>query len=43
MSMHRIGLARKFGDEVLAMENGAIVRGFIGNEYLETEPVEATV
>jgi phosphonate transport system ATP-binding protein len=41
MSMHRIGLARKFGDKVLAMENGAIVNGFIGHEYLETEPVEA--
>jgi phosphonate transport system ATP-binding protein len=41
MSMHRIGLARKFGDDVLAMENGAIVRGFIGNEYLETAEAEA--
>jgi phosphonate transport system ATP-binding protein len=36
MSMHRIGLARRFGDEVLALEGGAIVRGFIGNEILET-------
>ena len=41
MTMHRIGLARKFGDEVLAMENGAIVEGFIGNEYLETKSAEA--
>lgn len=42
MSMHRIGLARKFGDEVLAMENGAIVEGFIGNEYLQTKTAEAS-
>jgi phosphonate transport system ATP-binding protein len=42
MSMHRIGLARRFGDEVLALEGGTIVRGFIGNEILETAP-EATV
>lgn len=45
MSMHRIGLARRFGDEVLALENGAIVRGFIGNEILETAreaAIEAT-
>ena len=27
MSMHRLGLARKFGDEVLAMKDGAIVQG----------------
>src|SRR6185503_8893508 len=32
MSMHRFGLARRFGDDVLIMEDGAIVRGFIGNE-----------
>jgi phosphonate transport system ATP-binding protein len=42
MSMHRIGLARKFGDEVLALQNGEIVRGFIGNEILETSQVEVT-
>ena len=36
MSMHRFGLARRFGDDVLALEDGAIVRGFIGNEILET-------
>jgi len=42
MSMHRIGLARKFGDEVLAMENGTIVKGFIGSEYLETDHARAT-
>ena len=42
MSMHRIGLARRFGDEVLALEDGAIVPGFIGNEILETSQ-EATV
>lgn len=42
MSMHRIGLARKFGDDVLAMENGSIVRGFIGNEFLETNHAEAS-
>ena len=40
MSMHRIGLARKFGDDVLAMEHGEIVRGFIGNEILETQHAE---
>ena len=38
MSMHRIGLARQFGDHVLALDNGAIAPGFIGNEILETEP-----
>jgi len=43
MSMHRIGLARQFGDDVLALSNGAIVPGFIGNEILETEPIEATL
>jgi phosphonate transport system ATP-binding protein len=42
MSMHRLGLARKFGDEVLAMKDGAIGKGYIGSEYLETEPAEAT-
>ena len=43
MSMHRIGLARRFGDEVLALEAGAIVRGFIGNEILETDQEDTTV
>ena len=43
MSMHRIGLARQFGDDVLALSNGAIVPGFIGNEILETGPLEATL
>ena len=43
MSMHRIGLARQFGDNVLAMHNGEIVPGFIGNEILETAHVEATL
>lgn len=43
MSMHRIGLARRFGDEVLALEDGAIVRGFIGNEILETDQEDTTV
>lgn len=43
MSMHRIGLARQFGDEVLALQNGEIVRGFIGNEVLETVEVERTL
>jgi phosphonate transport system ATP-binding protein len=42
MSMHRLGLARTFGDEVLALERGAIVRGFIGNEMLETTQATAT-
>src|SRR5207342_1352734 len=27
MTMHRMGLARKFGDEVLALRDGVIVRG----------------
>jgi phosphonate transport system ATP-binding protein len=43
MSMHRIGLARKFGDEVLALQNGEIMRGFIGNEILETSQGEASL
>lgn len=43
MSMHRMGLARKFGDEVLALQDGAIVRGFIGNEILETAQAEANL
>lgn len=42
MSMHRLGLARQFGDEVVALENGAIVSGFIGNEILETRQLEAS-
>jgi len=42
MSMHRIGLARQFGDEVLALQNAEIVRGFIGNEILETEQIDPT-
>jgi phosphonate transport system ATP-binding protein len=37
MSMHRIGLARQFGDDVLALHNGEISPGFIGNEILETQ------
>jgi ABC-type enterochelin transport system ATPase subunit len=43
MNMHRIGLARQFGDEVLALRDGEIVPGFIGNEILETEPIEASL
>ncbi len=43
MSMHRIGLARRFGDEVLALEGGTIVRGFIGNEILETAQEATTL
>ena len=41
MSMHRIGLARQFGDAVLALRNGELGAGFIGNEILETPSVEA--
>jgi phosphonate transport system ATP-binding protein len=41
MSMHRIGLARQFGDDVLALQNGDIASGFIGNEILETLPEAA--
>ena len=43
MSMHRIGLARQFGDAVLALRNGELVPGFIGNEILETASIEASV
>jgi phosphonate transport system ATP-binding protein len=43
MSMHRIGLARQFGDAVLALRNGELVPGFIGNEILETPSSEAAV
>jgi phosphonate transport system ATP-binding protein len=43
MSMHRIGLARQFGDAVLALRNGELVPGFIGNEILETSSIEAPV
>ena len=43
MSMHRIGLARQFGDDVLALKNGEITPGFIGNEILEDAPVEAAL
>ena len=43
MSMHRIGLARQFGDAVLALRNGELVPGFIGNEILETPSIEAPV
>jgi phosphonate transport system ATP-binding protein len=43
MSMHRIGLARQFGEAVLALRNGELVPGFIGNEILETPSLEAPV
>jgi phosphonate transport system ATP-binding protein len=43
MTMHRVGLARRFGDEVLALQNGEIVRGFIGNEFLTTAQEAATL
>ena len=42
MSMHRIGLARQFGDEVVALNQGEIAAGFIGNEILETRQLEAS-
>jgi len=42
MSMHRIGLARQFGDEVVALNHGEIAAGFIGNEILETRQLEAS-
>ncbi|HWP23080.1 MAG TPA: ATP-binding cassette domain-containing protein [Candidatus Binatia bacterium] len=42
MSMHRIGLARQFGDEVVALHNGTLASGFIGNEILETRALEAS-
>lgn len=43
MSMHRLGLARQFGDHVLALKDGALVPGFIGNEMLETTRFEANL
>ena len=43
MSMHRMGLARQFGDTVLALKDGEIMPGFIGNEILETPRPEATL
>ena len=43
MSMHRIGLARQFGDNVLALKHGEMVPGFIGNEILETPRAEETL
>ncbi len=43
MSMHRVGLARTFGDGVLALQNGEIMRGFIGNEIIETAQEAATL
>jgi len=43
MTMHRVGLARRFGDEVLALQNGEIVQGFIGNEFLTTAQEAATL
>jgi len=43
MSMHRMGLARQFGDAVLALKNGELVPGFIGNEILETPSIEASL
>ena len=43
MSMHRMGLARQFGDAVLALKNGELVPGFIGNEILETLSIEPSL
>jgi phosphonate transport system ATP-binding protein len=43
MSMHRIGLARQFGDDVLALKNGEINPGFIGNEVLEDARTEVAL
>jgi phosphonate transport system ATP-binding protein len=43
MSMHRLGLARQFGDDVLALKDGEIVPGFIGNEMLETPRAEVSL
>ena len=43
MSMHRLGLARQFGDDVLALRDGEIVPGFIGNEKLETPQAEVSL
>jgi hypothetical protein len=36
-------LARQFGDAVLALKNGELVPGFIGNEILETPSIEASL
>lgn len=43
MSMHRLGVARQFGDHVLALKDSAIVPCYIGNEVLEVSQVEASL
>ena len=43
MSMHRIGLARQFGDDVLALEEGEIVRGFHRQRNPRDRPREDTL
>jgi peptide/nickel transport system ATP-binding protein len=43
MSMHRLGLARQFGDDVLALKDGEIVPGYIGNQLRESARAEASL
>jgi phosphonate transport system ATP-binding protein len=43
MSMHRLGLARQFGDDILALKDGQIVPGHIGNEMRESSRGEASL
>jgi len=43
MSMHRLGLARQFGDDVLALKDGEIVPGYIGNQLRESARDEASL
>jgi energy-coupling factor transporter ATP-binding protein EcfA2 len=43
MSMHRIGLARQFGDDVLALSNGAIVPDSSATRSSKPSPLRRTV
>jgi phosphonate transport system ATP-binding protein len=43
MSMHRLGLARQFGNDVLALKDGEIVPGYIGNQLRESARAEASL
>jgi phosphonate transport system ATP-binding protein len=43
MSMHRLGLARQCGDDVLALKDGEIVPGYIGNQLRESARAEVSL
>ena len=43
MSMHRLGLARQFGDSVLALRDGALVPALIDGDAAERAESEATL